>query len=212
MRLLGQDSHFIVLINNLEAINNMTTTTKINGLDMDQFNGTVEAIKNDPTLARFQWRAQNRWVDGSENRTKIKGFYGAGQEDTSRAEAWEFVNGEPPVLLGSNEGANPVEFLLHALAGCVTTTFVLSAASRGISIESISTTLEGDMDLQGFLDLDANVTPGYENIKVKMDVNANCSDSELDELIEYARTHSPVSQTISRPVPITIERTAVAAA
>ncbi len=97
------------------------------------------------------WR---RWVDGGENRSTIQGFYGAGQEDSSRTKAFEFVNGEPPVLLGNNEGANPVEFLLHALAGCVTTTFVLHAAARGIRIDSISTKMEGDIDLHGLLGLD----------------------------------------------------------
>jgi uncharacterized OsmC-like protein len=184
----------------------------INGIDTDALNGTVDAIKAQPTLAKFQWRARNRWVDGGENRTTIKGFYGAGVEDTSRSEAWEFVNGEPPVLLGSNEGANPVEFLLHALAGCVTTTFVINAAARGINIKSISTTLEGDMDLQGFLNLDPNVSPGYEAIRIKMDIKADCTDEELDDLLQFTRGHSPVCQTVCRPVPVTVERVVTAAA
>lgn len=190
----------------------MQTITKVNGLNVDQLNETIEAIKNNPTLARFQWRARNKWIDGGENRTVIKDFYGAGVEDTSRSEPWEFVNGEPPVLLGRNEGANPVEFLLHALAGCVTTTFVINAAARGISVESISTTLEGEMDLQGFLDLDKDITPGYEAIRVNMDIRADCSDAELDELIAYSREHSPVSQTIFRPVPVTVQRVTAARA
>ena len=190
----------------------MTNDKIINGLNTEQMVETVEAIKNDPTLARFQWRARNKWVDGGENRTTIKDFYGAGKEDASRSGEWEFVNGEPPVLLGNNEGANPVEFLLHALAGCVTTTLVLHAAARGVNIESISTTLEGDMDLQGLLDLDGSVSPGYEQIRIKMDVKADCTDAELDELLAFARDHSPVSQTICRPVPVSIERAASAAA
>ena len=104
-------------------------TKKLNGLDTTQMAGTVEAIQQQPALARFEFRNRNRWVDGGENRSTIRGFYGAGQEDSSRTEPFEFVNGEPPVLLGNNEGANPVEFLLHALAGCVTTTFVLHATA-----------------------------------------------------------------------------------
>lgn len=188
----------------------MTENKVINGLDTVQMTETVEAIKQNPTLARFQWRARNRWIDGGENRTVIKDFYGAGQEDSSREQPWEFVNGEPPVLLGSNEGANPVEFLLHALAGCVTTTLVLHAAAKGVNIESISTTLEGNMDLQGLLDLDDAVSPGYEGIRIKMDVKADCSDAELDALLTYARDRSPVSQTICRPVPVSIERVAAA--
>src|SRR5512145_1391539 len=91
-------------------------------------------FKADKSLAKFQFRARNKWISGGENRSMIRDFYGAGREDKSRAMTFEFVNGEPPVLLGNNEGANPVEFLLHALAGCVTTTFVLHAVARGIVI------------------------------------------------------------------------------
>ena len=116
---------------------------KLNGLDTTQMVGTIEAIQNQPALARFEFRNRNRWVAGGENRSTIQGFYGAGQEDSSRTEPFRFVNGEPPVLLGNNEGANPVEFLLHALAGCVTTTLVLHATARGIRIDSISTEPRG---------------------------------------------------------------------
>jgi uncharacterized OsmC-like protein len=190
----------------------MTNEKTINGLNTAQMVETVEAIKKDPTLARFQWRAKNKWVDGGENRTVIKDFYGAGKEDASRTGEWEFINGEPPVLLGNNEGANPVEFLLHALAGCVTTTFVLHATARGVNIESISTRLEGDMDLQGLLDLDGSVSPGYEQIRIKMDIKADCTDAELDELLAFSREHSPVCQTVCRPVPVSVERVAAVAA
>jgi uncharacterized OsmC-like protein len=110
------------------------------------------------------------------------------------------------VLLGANEGANPVEFLLHALAGCVTTTTVLHAAARGIQIESLSTELVGTIDVQGLLALDDSVPVGYEQIQIKMDIKADCSDDELDELLAFAKNHSPVCNTICRPVPVTVER------
>src|SRR5262245_45626165 len=97
----------------------------LNGLNLTQMFETVSAIKSDPKLARFQFRTKNEWVDAAMNRSTIQGFYGAGREDDSRKEPFVFVNGEPPVLLGTNQGANPVEFLLHGLIGCVTTTLVL---------------------------------------------------------------------------------------
>ena len=181
-------------------------TKKLNGLDTKQMAGTVEAIQEQPALARFEFRNRNRWVDGGENRSTIQGFYGAGQEDSSRTKPFQFANGEPPVLLGNNEGANPVEFLLHALAGCVTTTFVLHATARGIRIESISTEMEGEIDLQGLLGLDDSVAPGYEQIRMRMDIEADCSDEELDALLDFARAHSPVCTTVCRPVPVTVER------
>ncbi|MGI9260266.1 MAG: OsmC family protein, partial [Gammaproteobacteria bacterium] len=177
-----------------------------NGLDAEAMVATVEALKSDPTLAQFEFRASNRWVDGGENRSRIKEFYGAGAEDESRTESFEYTNGEPPVLLGDNEGANPVEYLLHALAGCVTTTTVLHAAARGINIERISTELVGTIDLQGFLALDDDVPVGYEQVQIKMNIVADCSDEELDELMAFAKEHSPVCNTICRPVPVTLER------
>jgi uncharacterized OsmC-like protein len=177
-----------------------------NGLDMEALVGTVEAVKQDPSLGSFEFRATNQWINGGENRSRIKEFYGAGSEDESRTDAFEFTNGEPPVLLGANEGANPVEFLLHALAGCVTTTTVLHAAARGIQIESLSTELVGTIDVQGLLALDDSVPVGYEQIQIRMDIKADCSDEELDDLLAFARDHSPVCNTVCRPVPVTVER------
>ena len=178
----------------------------INGLDVNAAAATIAAIKADKSLAKFQFRARNSWINGGENRSVIRDFYGAGQEDTSRKCSFEFTNGEPPVLLGNNEGANPVEFLLHALAGCVTTTFVLHAMARGIAIKDLSTELAGDLDLQGLLGLDDSVSPGYEQIRIRMHVKADCSDDELDDLLAYAQQHSPVCNTVCRPVPVMIER------
>jgi uncharacterized OsmC-like protein len=178
----------------------------MNGLDVQAATDTIDAIKANPGLARFQFRARNTWVNGGENRSVIRDFYGAGREDDSRTMAFEFTNGEPPVLLGNNEGANPVEFLLHALAGCVTTTFVLHAMARGIRVRELSTRLEGDLDLRGLLGLDDQVSPGYEQIRIEMDVKADCSEEELDDLLAYTQQHSPVCNTVCRPVPVALER------
>ncbi len=178
----------------------------LNGLNLEDLVGTVDAIKQTPSLAQFEFRVTNQWMGGGVNRSRIKEFYGAGKEDDSRTEAFEFTNGEPPVLLGNNEGANPVEVLLHALAGCVTTSTVVHAAARGIRIESISTQLVGQMNLQGFLGLDDSVPVGYENIQLDMDIKADCSDEELDELLSFAKDHSPVCSTVCRPVPVTLKR------
>jgi uncharacterized OsmC-like protein len=179
---------------------------EINGLNLEQLEQTVDAIKRDPEIARFEFRNSNQWISGGENRSTIQAFYGAKAWDTSRSEPFVFTNGEPPVLLGANEGANPVEFLLHALAGCVTTTTVLHAAARGIRIESISTKMRGQIDLQGFLDLDPAVPAGYESIEIDMSIEADCADEELDELLKFAEGHSPVCNTVCRPVPVTLRR------
>jgi uncharacterized OsmC-like protein len=182
-----------------------TVRKQMNGLDTTKMFETLDAIQKQPALARFQFRNSNRWIDGGENRSRIQGFYGAGREDDSRSSPFEFTNGEPPVLLGNNEGANPVEFLLHALAGCVTTTTVLHAAARGIRIHSISTELEGEIDLRGLLGLDESVSAGYEEIRMTMHISADCSDEELDNLMSFAPAHSPVCSTVCRPVPVKVD-------
>ena len=180
--------------------------TTRNGLNLEQMGQTVDALKNDPQLAQFEFRARNQWINGGENRSTIQDFYGAGAEDESRSEPFVFTNGEPPVLLGNNEGANPVEYLLHALAGCVTTTTVLHATARGIQIHKLSTVLVGDMDLQGLLALDDEAPIGYRSIRIEMDIEADASDEEIDELISFAKDHSPVCNTVCRPVPVSVER------
>jgi len=180
--------------------------TTSNGLNVEQMVQTVEALKNDPQLAQFEFRARNQWINGGENRSTIQDFYGAGAEDESRSEPFVYTNGEPPILLGNNEGGNPVEYLLHALAGCVTTTTVLHATARGIPIHKLSTVLVGDIDLQGLLALDDEAPVGYRSIRIEMDIEADASDEEIEDLISFAKDHSPVCNTVCRPVPVTVER------
>ena len=180
--------------------------TTSNGLNVEQMMQTVEALKNDPQLAQFEFRARNQWINGGENRSTIQDFYGACAEDESRSEPFVYTNGEPPILLGNNEGGNPVEYLLHALAGCVTTTTVLHATARGIPIHKLSTVLVGDIDLQGLLALDDEAPVGYRSIRIEMDIEADASDEEIEELISFARDHSPVCNTVCKPVPVTVER------
>lgn len=185
---------------------NTSSNDTRNGFNVEQMNQTVEALRQDPSLAQFEFRARNRWISGGENRSTIQSFYGAGREDDSRREPFVFTNGEPPVLLGNNEGGNPVEFLLHALAGCVTTTTVLHAVARGIRIKSLSTELTGTMDLQGLLALDEAAPIGYKHIQIDMRIEADCSEQELDELLAFTKAHSPVCNTVCQPVPVTLNR------
>ena len=171
-----------------------------NGVDVTALGEVLEAVQGDPASAKFQFRAKNTWLGGGHNRSEIKGFYGACQEDTSRTEPFVLDNAEPPVLLGQDQGANPVEYVLHALAGCMTTTMVYHAAARGITIESVETELEGDLDLHGFLRLDENVRNGYENIRVNFKVKSDASPEQLADLAKM----SPVFDIVSNPVPITV--------
>jgi uncharacterized OsmC-like protein len=176
----------------------------VDGVDLDRLTGTIEHVKADPSLARFQFRARTEWIDGGHTRTTIKEFYGAGQEDTTRTEPFVVETDEPPVLLGQNLAANAGEHLLHALAACLTGTIVYHAAARGIELEGLECTIEGDVDVQGFLGLGENVRPGYESIRVAFKAAGDFDDDQLAELAALT-SYSPVRDTVSNPVPVAID-------
>lgn len=181
------------------------TKRTLNGLDLDQLFGTLDAIGGNPDIARFEFRAKNAWIDGGHNRTTVKEFYGACAEDTSRSEPFVFDKDEPPVLLGVNKGANPVEYLLAALAGCLTTSMVLHAAAKGIRLTKVRSSYEGDIDLHGLLGLDDNVRNGYQQIRVSFEIEGEgLTEEDKRELVEMAQRHSPVFDSIRNPVPIQV--------
>ncbi len=172
----------------------------INGVDVTALSETLEAVGAKPELAQFQFRNANKWIGGSLNRSTIKGFYGAGQEDTTRTRAFEFYADEPSVLLGEDRGANPVEYLLHALASCMTTTIVYHSASRGIRIDALESNVEGDIDIRGFTGVASDVAKGFGEIRVNFQVK---TDGDADELKELARM-SPVFNSIRGSVPVVV--------
>lgn len=179
-------------------------TNIINGVDVGRLLGTLDHVKAAPTLARFQFRARNRWIDGGHNRTTIKEFYGAGQEDSSRTEPFIVDADEPAILLGENQAPNAPEYVLHALAACLTGTIIYHAAVRGIELEALECRIEGDLDVQGVFDLDEAVRPGYQQIRVAFKATGDFDDEQLAELSQLVR-FSPVRDTISNPVPVAIE-------
>ena len=161
----------------------------VNGVNVDQLFSTIELIKTNPEVAQFKFRATNRWIDGTNNRATVKDYYGALKEDTSR-DQWVFEIDEPPVLCGKNLAANPVEYLLVALSGCLTTSLVGHAAARGIAIKKVESRYEGDLDLRGFLGLSEEVPVGYQSIRLYFKVDADISEAQKEELIQMAQnTH-----------------------
>jgi uncharacterized OsmC-like protein len=176
-----------------------------NGVDTEQMYGTLDAIKADPQLGIFQFRARNRWINGSYNRSTIQGFYGAGQEDVSRTRAFEIDAGEPAILLGSDTGANPAEALLHALAACLTTSLVYVAAARGVYLTEVESTLEGDMDVRGCLGISDEVRNGFERIRVSFTVQGDAPPAKLREIVARAQARSAVFDMVSNGVPVEID-------
>jgi uncharacterized OsmC-like protein len=191
---------------NLKTIrrSKMAQEKKVNGVNVDQLFSTIEQIKGNPEIAQFKFRAMNTWIDGTHNRATVKDFYGALKEDTSR-EQLAFEIDEPPVLCGQNLGANPVEYLLAALSGCLTTSLVAHAAARGIEVKRVESRYEGDLDLRGFLGISEEVPVGYKNIRVYFRIEADLSEDRKEDLIRMAQKHSPVFNSIAKPVPIIVQ-------
>jgi uncharacterized OsmC-like protein len=179
-----------------------TATTIVNGVDTAKLSATIEAIKGDPSLAKFQFRLVNQWVGGGENRSRIDDFYGVGQEMRHK-QPFFLVTDEPEVLLSEDRGPNAGEYVLHALASCLTGALVYHAAARGIAVKGITTRLEGDIDLQGFLGLSETVRRGFSTVRVVFNIDADCDDAKKRELVEMAQTYSPVFDMLSNGLPVT---------
>jgi uncharacterized OsmC-like protein len=176
----------------------------LNGVNLDQLFGNIDAIKNTPVLGKFKFRANNKWINGGHNHTTIKNFHGV-QQEHDHASPFELDADEPPLLLGEDIGPNPVEYALTALAACVTTALVYHAAAKGIKLNAVESRLEGDIDLRGFLGISDKVRRGYDNVRIYYKIDADVPDEELEELIQMGCKYSPVFDTFTNPVNVTAQ-------
>ena len=180
-----------------------TIPKKMNGVAVEDLVSTVNAIKQTPTLAKFQFRVRNQWIDGPRSKSTAETFYGVGQEQ-SHARPFVLDADEPPVLLGTDTSPNAGDYLLHTLAVCMTTTIAYHAAARGIEIEEVESTLEGDIDLQGFLGLDESIRKGFQGIRVHFKIKADVPDEQLQEICQLGTQYSSVFDTLTKGVPISV--------
>ena len=178
-----------------------------NGVDTSVLFATLNAIKQQPDLARFQFRASNVWLSGAHNRSTIRQFYGAGQEDATRIIDFNLDAGEPAVLLGKDTGPNPAEALLHALAACLTTSLVYVAAARRVPLTRVESTLEGDMDVRGALGISDDYRNGFERVRVNFQIEGEAPAEKLQELVNRAQQRSAVFDMVSHGVPVTVTAT-----
>ena len=179
--------------------------TARNGVDVPTLFATLDAVKASPRIADFRFRARNTWISGTHNRTTIQGFYGAGQEDTSRGEPFVYDADHPAVLVGTGRGPTPVEFLLHAVAACLTAGLANIAAARGVTLHRVESTVEGDIDLLGILGLSSEVRNGYQQIRVHFDIDGDASPQELAALVEQSRRRSAVYDVLTNGTDVVID-------
>lgn len=176
----------------------------LNGVNIDQLLGTINAVKDNADIALFKFRSKTKWISGGHCQTEIQSFYGATQEDTSRSKPFVLEEDEPAVLLGNNTGPNAVEAVLHALASCLSVGIVYNASAMDIKINVLSFSLEGELDLHAFLGLSETTRPGYKNITIIVNMDADAPKDKLDALMDYVQKTSPVLDIVRNPVPVTV--------
>lgn len=174
-----------------------------NGVDTPTLFATLDAVRAQPEIAKFQFRATNRWIAGTHNRSTLHGFFGAGQEMT-HGTAFQFDADHPPVLVGGDNGPTPVEFLLHALAACLTAGIANIAAARGIDLAEVESTVEGDIDLLGILGLSDEVRNGYQGIRASFRISGDAPEETLRGLVEQSRRRSAVYDVLTNGVPVDV--------
>lgn len=184
----------------------MTTTDEPtrNGVDTATLFATLDAVKAAPEAARFQFRAGNQWLSGTHNRSTIHGYFGVGEERTHER-SFHFDADHPAVLVGRDNGPTPVEYVLHALAACLTAGLANIAAARGIRLTEVHSTVAGDIDLNGILGLDPAVRNGYQNITVRFTVKGDAPAEQLRALVAQSQARSAVYDVLTNQVPVTIE-------
>jgi uncharacterized OsmC-like protein len=175
-----------------------------NGVDTTVLFATLDAVKQAPEAALFRFRARNHWVSGTHSRSTIEDFFGVGEERAHDAATTLDVD-HPKILVGGDHGPTPVEYVLHALAGCLTAGLANIAAARGVELTEVSSTVEGDIDLNGILGLDPATRNGFQRIRVSFDVKGNAPPEKLREVVEQSRARSAVFDIITNAVPVTIE-------
>jgi uncharacterized OsmC-like protein len=181
-----------------------TAPVSRNGVDVPTLFATLDAVKGAPQAAQFQFRAHNEWMTGTHSRSSISDFFGVGEE-RAHGRTFVFDADHPAVLVGKDEGPTPVEFVLHALASCLTAGMANIAAARKVTLTEVRSTVSGDIDLNGILGLNPDVRNGYQQVTVSFTVKGDAPESVLREIVEQSRARSAVYDVITNGVPVAID-------
>jgi uncharacterized OsmC-like protein len=187
----------------MQAVETKAERGPRNGIDTPTLFATLDAVKGQPELAKFQFRATNRWIRGTNSRSRIEPFKGAGGVHAHKG-VHEYDADHPAVLVGGDLAPTPVEFLLHAIAACITSGIANIAAARGVTLTEVRSTVEGDIDLLGILGLSDDVRNGYEKIRVSFEIKGDAPPEKLRQIVEQSRARSAVYDVLSHGVPVEI--------
>lgn len=177
--------------------------TPLNGVDTPSLFATIDAVKGQPELANFKWRASNKWVKGTKSTSRIETFDGAGGSH-DHVKTYEYDADHPAVLCGEDQGPTPVEFLLVALSACITSGIANISAARGVTLSEVESTIEGDMNLQGILGLSDEVRNGYEKIRLTFNIKGDAPEDKLRQIVAQSQARSAVFDVITNGVPVEV--------
>ena len=182
----------------------MAMTSVNNGVNVQALLDAREVLKGAPEAAKFSWRAACKWENGTYSTTKVKGFFGLGQEQSHKTET-SFDADHPEIFASEDRGITPIEYVLVGLASCLTAGVAAVAQNRGIQLRSVESKLEGTMDIRGILGIDSEVRNGYDDIKVTFKIDGDASKPELEALVAQSQKRSAVYDIITNPVNVTVE-------
>jgi len=175
-----------------------------NGVNIEALIGARQALTDAPPAAAFTWKGTNTWVSGTHSQTAINGFFGLGEEQVRQSGGHTVSTDHPEHFASEDQGSTPVELVLSALAGCVTAGVATVAANRGIQLQSVTATIEGDMDLQGIMGIDSEVRNGFSNIRVNYDIVANATPDEIKALVAQSQKRSAVFDIVTNPTTVNV--------
>jgi uncharacterized OsmC-like protein len=185
------------------AVESRKTRVPLNGVDTPNLFATIDVVAANPPLAKFQFRAKNRWVSGTYGQGTIETFYGAGSEHAHK-KTFTLEADHPAVLVGDDRAPLPVEIVLYGLAACITGGIANIAAARGVELTEVEGTVEGDMDLRGILGLSKDVRNGYQGIRATFRIKGNAPEEKLRQIVEQAKARSAVYDILANAVPVDI--------
>ena len=174
-----------------------------NGVNVDALVAARQALTDAPQAAQFKWRASCEWKNGTHSHSTVEGFYGLGQEQ-ARKKSFTFDADHPEVFASEDLGATPVEYVLVGLASCLTDGIAAVAQYRGIQLQKVAATIEGDMDLQGILGIDGDVRNGFDGIRVTYDIDADASREDIEALVAQSQKRSAVFDIVTNPTNVTV--------
>ena len=175
----------------------------LNGVDTPKLFATINVVKAQPELAKFQFRATNHWIKGTHSRSRLETFSGAGAEHRHTGEI-EFNADHPAVLVGGDQAPTPAEFLLHAIAGCITSGIGNISAARGVTLTEVESTVEGDIDLRGILGLSGQVRNGFSEIRVHFRIKGDAPPEKLREIVAQSQARSAVFDVLTNGTTVNV--------